>query len=164
MITIDLDSSIPLADQIVCALRRVIAEARVAPGTELPTVRQLAADLGERALSKVLAEEGRWQSSQSSVLVVEGLLQYLTDDEVRGLLSEAAACTSPGSRIVFTHAIPGERKILSTLVRLIGEPWKSAVRSEDLPEYVSGTGWAMTSDVDIDHAHGLERYGVAERR
>ena len=45
MITIDLDSSIPLADQIVRSLRRVIAEGRVASGEELPTVRQLSVDL-----------------------------------------------------------------------------------------------------------------------
>ena len=125
---------------------------------------QIAADLGEHALSKVLSEDGRWQSSQSSVLLAEGLFQYLTDDEVRGLLSETAACTSPGSRIAFTHAIPGARKLLSILVRLIGEPWKSAVRSEDLPEYVEGTGWAMISDVDTEPAHGVERYAVADRR
>ncbi len=125
---------------------------------------QIAADLGERALSKVLSEDGRWQTSLPSVLVAEGLLQYLSDDEVRGLLSDAASCTSPGSQFVFTHAIPGERRLLLILARLIGEPWKSAVRSEDLPEYVEGTGWRMISDVDTDSAHGVERYAVAERR
>ena len=125
---------------------------------------QIGADLGEQALSKVLSEDGRWQSSLPSVLTAEGLFQYLSDDEVRGLLSDAASCTSPGSRLVFTHAIPGERRILSILTRLIAEPWKSAVRSEDLPEYVEGTGWTMISDVDTDLAHGVERYAVAERR
>ncbi len=54
--------------------------------------------------------------------------------------------------------------MLSILTRLIAEPWKSAVRSEDLPEYVEGTGWTMISDVDTDPAHGVERYAVAERR
>jgi methyltransferase (TIGR00027 family) len=125
---------------------------------------QIAADLGEHALSKVLSEDGRWQFSQPSVLVAEGLFQYLTDDEVRGLLGEAAACASPRSRIAFTHAIPGERKILSIIAHLIGEPWKSAVRSEDLPEYVEGTGWAVISDVDTESVRGVERYAVAERR
>jgi methyltransferase (TIGR00027 family) len=124
---------------------------------------QIAADLGERALSKVLSEDGRWQVSQPSVLLAEGLFQYLKDDEVRDLLSDAAACTLPGSRIAFTHMIPDERKILPMIVRLIGEPWKSAIRSEDLPEYIEGTGWATISDVDTDPAHGIERYAVAER-
>lgn len=124
---------------------------------------QIAADLGERSLPKVLSEDGHWDASQRSVIVAEGLFQYLTDEEVRGLLTDAAACTSPGSRIAFSHAIPGDRKLLSALVRLISEPWKSEVRSADLPSYVDGTGWAMISDVDDDAEHGVERYGVAER-
>jgi methyltransferase (TIGR00027 family) len=125
---------------------------------------QIAADLGERPLSKVLAEDGRWDTSLPSVLVAEGLLQYLTDEEVRELLLEAAACTSPGSRLVFTHAKPGYGKLVTFLTGLIAEPWKSAVKSEDLPEYVAGTGWEIISDVDTDEAHGVERYAVAERR
>jgi methyltransferase (TIGR00027 family) len=125
---------------------------------------QIAADLGERPLSKVLSEDGRWETSVPSVLVAEGLFQYLTDDEVRELLVEAAACTSPGSRFVFTHAILGHRKLVSILTGLIAEPWKSAVQSEDLTEYVEGTGWTIISDVDTDEAHGVERYAVAERR
>jgi methyltransferase (TIGR00027 family) len=124
---------------------------------------QIAADLGEQALSKVLSEDGRWQSSLPSVVVAEGLFQYLTEDETKGLLRDAAACTSPGSRFVFTHAVPGRDRLLSILTSLIAETWKSAVRSEDLPAYVEGTGWTMISDVDADSAHGVERYAVAER-
>lgn len=74
------------------------------------------------------------------------------------------ASTSSRSRLVFTHAIPGQRKMLSIMTGLIGETWKSAVRSEDLPEYVEGTGWTIISDVDTDSAHGVERFAVAERR
>lgn len=125
---------------------------------------RIAADLGERPLSEVLAEHGRWETAMPSVLVAEGLLQYLTDEEVRGLLAEAAACTSLGSRFVFTHAKPGYRKLVTVLTNLIAEPWKSAVESEKLPEYVEGTGWKIISDVDTDETHGVERYAVAERR
>ncbi len=46
MLTIDLDSSVPLIEQLVRGLRRAIAEGKVTPGGELPSVRQLAADLG----------------------------------------------------------------------------------------------------------------------
>ncbi len=112
----------------------------------------------------MLSEEGRWDTSLPSVLVAEGLFQYLTDEQVRELLVEAAASTTSGSRFVFTHENPGYRRMVSILTGLIGEPWKSAVQSEDLPEYVDGTGWTMISDVDTDEAHGVERYAVAERR
>lgn len=124
---------------------------------------QIAADLGERSLSEILSEDARWETTLPSVLVAEGLLQYLTDEEVRALLVDAAACTSPGSRLVFTHAKPGYRKLVTLLTGLISEPWKSSVESENLPEYVEGTGWKIMSDVDTDEAHGVERYAVAER-
>ena len=50
------------------------------------------------------------------------------------------------------------------ILRVVGEPIRSAVLSEDLPEYIKGTGWAIISEVDTDPAHGIERYAVAERR
>lgn len=46
MITLRLDSPVPLIDQLVAGLRCAIARGDVAPGDALPTVRQLAADLG----------------------------------------------------------------------------------------------------------------------
>jgi methyltransferase (TIGR00027 family) len=125
---------------------------------------QIAADLGERDLSKVLPENDRWDASQPSVILAEGLLQYLKDKEVRGLLAEAAACSALGSRMVFTHMIPDKRKIIPMILRLIGEPFQSAVSSEDLPEYIEGTGWTIISEVDSDPAHGIERYAVADRQ
>jgi methyltransferase (TIGR00027 family) len=129
-----------------------------------PNMVQIAADLGERALPTVLSEEGHWQTGLPSVLVAEGLFQYLSDDQVQGLLRDAASCAAPGSQLAFTHAVPGESRFFASVMRLIAEPWRSAVRSEDLPEYVAGTGWTMLSAVDNDPAHGLERYALAERR
>ncbi len=125
---------------------------------------QIAADLGERPLSKVLSEDGRWDPSRRSVLVAEGLLQYLEDEDVRGLLAEAGTCTPRGSRIVLTHALPDRLRVMQMMLRVVAEPFRSAVRSEDLPGYVEGTGWVVISDVDTDPAHGIERYAVAERR
>jgi DNA-binding transcriptional regulator YhcF (GntR family) len=46
MITIRLDSPVPLVQQITAAVRSVIAAGELTPGDPLPTVRQLAADLG----------------------------------------------------------------------------------------------------------------------
>ena len=45
-IRIDLDDVRPLEDQIAAALRQSLAQGGVAPGAELPSVRQLASDLG----------------------------------------------------------------------------------------------------------------------
>jgi GntR family transcriptional regulator len=46
MLTIRLDSPVPIGDQILTGIRRLIAAGRLKPGDELPPVRQLAADLG----------------------------------------------------------------------------------------------------------------------
>jgi GntR family transcriptional regulator len=46
MIRIDLDSPKPLEEQISLALRQALAQGAIASGEELPSVRQLAGDLG----------------------------------------------------------------------------------------------------------------------
>jgi GntR family transcriptional regulator len=46
MLTIHLDSSVPLVDQIAQGIRQLIAIGELKPGDTLPTVRQLATDLG----------------------------------------------------------------------------------------------------------------------
>ncbi len=46
MLTIRLDSPVPLAEQIRLGIRQAIAAAELAPGDPLPAVRQLANDLG----------------------------------------------------------------------------------------------------------------------
>ena len=46
MITIDLENPLPIEEQIRRCIRQAIAIGEVRPGDELPSVRQLAADLG----------------------------------------------------------------------------------------------------------------------
>ena len=46
MLTIRLDSPVPLAEQIRLGIRREIASGKLKPGDALPPVRQLAGDLG----------------------------------------------------------------------------------------------------------------------
>jgi GntR family transcriptional regulator len=46
MLTIHLDSPVSLTEQILQGLRRRLADGTLRPGDELPTVRQLALDLG----------------------------------------------------------------------------------------------------------------------
>lgn len=46
MLTVRIDSPVPLNDQLVQGIRALIAAGTLRPGDELPPVRQLAADLG----------------------------------------------------------------------------------------------------------------------
>ena len=128
-----------------------------------PNMLQILVDLGERSLEETLLAEHRFDPETPSVFVAEGLLQYLSDDEVEGMLKTAAAVAPTGSRFVLTHAIPGTARWMLGLASLIGEPWKSAVSSEALPDYVRGSGWSVITPLDDDASHGVERYAVAER-
>ncbi len=46
MITIDLESATPIVEQVHAEIRQAIAAGQLRPGDSLPTVRQLAQDLG----------------------------------------------------------------------------------------------------------------------
>ena len=46
MIRVDVTSARPLEDQIAAGLRQALAQGEIGPGDELPSVRQLAGDLG----------------------------------------------------------------------------------------------------------------------
>lgn len=46
MLTINLDSAVPIVEQIHAEIRHAIAASELQPGQSLPTVRQLADDLG----------------------------------------------------------------------------------------------------------------------
>jgi GntR family transcriptional regulator len=70
MLTVRLDSAVPLADQLVAGLRGAIARGEVEPGGRLPTVRQLAADLGIHM--NTVARAYRALESQGLVSTVRG--------------------------------------------------------------------------------------------
>jgi GntR family transcriptional regulator len=112
MLTIHLDSPVPLVDQIVAGLRQAIAVGELAPGDPLPPVRQVAADLdvnlntvarAYRALedagllstvrgrgTRVTASQERSRGSKAEVRksLVERVRNLLADARLAGL-SEA---------------------------------------------------------------------------
>lgn len=123
----------------------------------------IAVDLAKSSLSDVLSQTAGWDTSKSSAVVAEGLLQYLGDSDVHQLFREAAKCVALRSRFIFTHAIPQDRKLLQTILKLVSEPFRSWVSSAELPGYIGNTGWRVVSDTDDAEDHGIERYAVAER-
>lgn len=104
MVTIDLDSSIPLTDQVRRGIRQAIAAGELGPDDPLPTVRQLAIDLGinlntvARAYRQleadglVTAVRGRGtvvKSAQESFREPEETVRRRLADEIRDLLASA---------------------------------------------------------------------------
>jgi methyltransferase (TIGR00027 family) len=127
----------------------------------------ISADIATSNLSEVLQRETRWSVDSKGMFIAEGLLMYMEAENVETLFLEAAACSAPGTRIAFTHMIPGEcsgdeGNVTRFLAQLVGEPLLSSIDTSDLPTFLTKTGWRMISDRDEDPSHGIERYAVAE--
>jgi GntR family transcriptional regulator len=122
MIRIDLSSPRPVEEQIAAALRQALARGEVRAGDELPSVRQLAGDLGvhwntvARAYRR-LAEEGLLLVRRGRSVVVKGepprTMAKATKGELRRRFSEtiAAGVLSgvPGDELlrIFKEALAG---------------------------------------------------------
>jgi len=103
MITIDVDSTVPLEDQLCAAIRSAIARGEVSAGDALPSVRQLAADLSihwntvARAYRR-LQDSGLLSVRRGRGVFVKPLQERIDVDEqssaritesVRGAITEA---------------------------------------------------------------------------
>ena len=87
MLTVQLDSDVPLVDQLIRGLRAAIASGEVAPGDELPPVRQLANDLGIHW--NTVARAYRTLESQGLVRSARGRGTRVTSDREKRAETEA---------------------------------------------------------------------------
>lgn len=127
-------------------------------------MRMIAADLGQRQLSRVLAGEASWDPSARSIVVAEGLLMYLSDEQIRELFDEVRANTGPDSRLAFSHLLTLDTLgWLSRLsLKMIGEPWLSAQPRTQVPAYVEALGWRVVEQDESSNEHVLEGFAVAQ--
>ncbi len=106
MLTIHLDSPVPLAEQIRLGIRQAIAAAELAPGDPLPAVRQLANDLGvnfntvARAYRE-LEQEGLVISRRGRGTVVTSASETVTSpaSEVEARLADGLRCLLADARL-----------------------------------------------------------------
>lgn len=133
----------------------------------------IAEDLGQRKLADVLRGNQAWDPCAQSVVVAEGLLQYLPANAVRNLFSQCASIVGDESRIAFTYigtdayGLP-DAGLWTGLVmwnlEAIGEPWLWSIRPAELAEFLQETGWTIPSDLAGESPrHGVEFFGVAIR-
>jgi methyltransferase (TIGR00027 family) len=129
------------------------------------------ADLGDRRLEDVLAAVDTWDSTAPSVVIAEGLTQYLTPDAVRDLFKQCAAVTGAGSRIAFTYVGTGDdgrpdigrwTGLTLWILRASGEPWLWSISPDELPGFLAEAGWACTP-MHTSGRRGVEYHAVASR-
>lgn len=122
---------------------------------------QVIADLSRQPLADVLANAEGWNRQASSLVVAEGLLMYLEEDDVRSLFDSAASAVAPSSRFVFSYPLGVQRYALSNaLLSMIGEPWLSHTDRESLPDYI-GDAWSVSEAVQPMGGRAIEGFAVA---
>lgn len=131
------------------------------------------ADLGERKLVDVIAGNKNWDFSAPTIIVAEGLLQYLSPQAVRDLFAQCAAITGAGSRIAFTYV--GTRAngqpdaghwtwLVLQILKASGEPWLWSMPTKELGPFLEKVHWTLSQVQDeSSDVCGVELYGFAVR-
>jgi methyltransferase (TIGR00027 family) len=114
-------------------------------------------DFNQQSLAEVLRQAG-FVSSQRSVLLWEGVTNYLTADAVASVLLFIASCAA-GTELIFTYVHSSAldhsatffdaEKLLRSLER-IGEPWTFGLLPEELSDYLNQNGLRLLLDVGAD--------------
>jgi methyltransferase (TIGR00027 family) len=128
-------------------------------------------DLGDRRLTDVLTGVDSWDCTAKSVIIAEGLTQYLPPDAVHDLFVQCRTGSGVGSRLVFTYVATGDdgrpdigrwTGLTLWLLKASGEPWLWSVRPEELSSFLDGTGWEHAPQLmDPSTERGVEHHAVA---
>jgi methyltransferase (TIGR00027 family) len=120
----------------------------------------VAIDLAAERLGPPLDEAG-FNRRAVTTWVWEGVVSYLTPDEVRATLAQIAALSAPGSRLVVnyqTKSLP--TTVMRAAMRLVlrvsrqpdpmaGEPWRSLWPPTRMRSMLQNNGFEVTSDRDL---------------
>lgn len=142
-------------------------------GAAAPNLHLLAADLAAESLADALSRSP-WQSDAPSVVVAEGVLMYLDASAISALLTAVKDNTSPGSRLLFTYMQPDAKgrpwagsfsSLTRTTLRLLGEPWRWAIRRDEAPEFFKRHGYLYDESPELYdfRRRYLEPAGLADR-
>lgn len=106
-------------------------------------------------LGTALAAHGH-DASAPTTWLWEGVVPYLTREQVRATVSALAARTAPGSALVVNYQAPSGRATAGRLLtRLLGssitsgEPWRSLWRPEQMAALLLEHGLRVVSDDDL---------------
>ena len=129
-------------------------------------------DLASEPLAAPLESAG-FDRHQPSTWVWEGVVPYLTAEQVAGTLTRVGALAAPGSRLVVNYqqrswVASTLRRVMRGVLRLArqpdplhAEPWRSLWTPEQLSDLLGRNGFRVLSDDDLlTLADGLELTGA----
>jgi methyltransferase (TIGR00027 family) len=120
----------------------------------------VALDLASERLGPALERAG-FDRGAVTTWVWEGVVPYLTTDQVRATVAQIAELSAPDSRLVVnyqTKSLPTTvlRIVMRVILRvsrqpdpMAGEPWRSLWRPERMRSMLSDNGFDVTSDNDL---------------
>jgi methyltransferase (TIGR00027 family) len=123
-------------------------------------VRFVPVDLVRDDLASALGRAG-FAAPERTVVVWEGVTNYLTADVVEATLRHLVELTASGSRVIFTYldraALDGSGTFSGVeewhaVVRQQGEPWRFGFDPAQLPRYLAERGMALTLDLSARDA------------
>nr|MBA2482550.1 class I SAM-dependent methyltransferase [Planctomycetota bacterium] len=133
---------------------------RLAIADRDPGLRLVPIDLAKQDLSDGLVRAGM-RSDERATIVIEGLLMYLDERQVRSLLRQLAQATAPGSMLALTamtaRAFIGGSRAISWWLRRVNEPFRWHVRGDALGALLADTGWSLVELADHRALAGLLR-------
>ena len=120
----------------------------------------VAIDLASEPLGPALERAG-FDRQAVTTWVWEGVVPYLTVDQVRATVAQIAELSAPDSRLVVNYQMKSlTTTVMRAAMRLIlrmsrqpdplaGEPWRSLWRPDRMRSMLSDNGFDVTSDRDL---------------
>ena len=124
-----------------------------------PNHHLVSADFSQSDLVTVVRNIGGWQTDEPAVLVAEGLLMYLSDNDVASFFDGTAKVVGEGSRVVISYLqrtssgrflLGPYGRLAEMAIKLQGEPWEWGIRAEKLADFLAPHGWTLADPQRFD--------------
>ena len=142
-------------------------------GRERPNLHLEGVDLGQRSLARVMEESPVWRTDSPGVVVAEGVLMYLSGEDVVAFLEAVRSISVRGSRLIATwvyQASLGRAELgrfgplILVLLRLVGEPFRWGVDEAGIDPFLLAQGFRADVPSRFDlAARYLESAGEGDR-
>ena len=133
-----------------------------------PALRLLPADLAREPPDVALAADG-WSADRPAVAVAEGVVMYLTPEQLDALLAALARALAPGSRLLVSlmdarrlRDPAGPTARTAKLLAASGEPLRSSIEPGQVPAFLAARGFrhVETADAAALRAAYLQPRGI----
>ncbi len=109
----------------------------------------LPVDFTQQTLEDRLGSHPKFISAAPTLFISEGVLAYLTEEQVRHQLRVLKEMTDKAPKLIFTFSEPNALQkdnnsiLLSLYLKIKGEPFKWTIMRNDLSDFLKSNGYAL---------------------